>query len=258
MATTPHTTADNTTAQQSGLAGAIASDATIEESAPIGHDGASMGLLCMPRSDGDLPHAVRQWVDADPSAHGRAALWTAFQGAHLYWSIGRCAILAPADRLESLRRVVLEATKHERELQAIERSIAECWPALESDAPLAFEFNERSVARRTELQGRLTQAVVLRSRLARIAPYLLSPLEHPPTLASQVAERMRERLCMASRFEAAGTQLDVIRDTYEMCGQRASDFFLARTGHQLEWVIIVLLAAQLLLWAFEFLAATTS
>jgi hypothetical protein len=39
-----------------------------------------------------------------------------------------------------------------------------------------------------------------------------------------------------------------------MCGQRASDFMLARTGHRLEWVIIVLLAAQLLLWAFEYLA----
>jgi hypothetical protein len=217
-----------------------------------------MALMCIPTSEGELPVAVRQWVDADPSAGGRAALWMAFQGTHVYWSSGRCAILAPTERLEALRKVIAEAGRHERELRAIERSVTECWPALESDAPLAFEFNERSVARRAELQGRLARAVVLRSRLARIAPYLLSPLEHPPTLASQVSERMRERLCMPSRFEAAGAQLDVIRDTYEMCGQRASDYFLARTGHQLEMVIIVLLAAQLLLWAFEYLTATTS
>jgi hypothetical protein len=32
---------------------------------------------------------------------------------------------------------------------------------------------------------------------------------------------------------------------------------LARTGHRLEWVIIVLLATQLLLWGFEYLAVAT-
>lgn len=257
MTTTPHA-AVGSAAQSDGLSGAIAPNATIDECVPIGDDGASIALVCIPASEGDLPPPVRQWVDADASAGGRTPIWMAFQGTHIYWSIGRCAILAPTERLEGLRKVIAEAARHERELRAIERSVAECWPALESDAPLAFEFSESSVARRTELQGRLARAVVLRSRLARIAPYLLSPLEHPPTLASQVAERMRERLCMPARFEAAGAQLDVIRDTYEMCGQRASDFFLARRGHHLEMVIIVLLAAQLLLWAFEYLTATTS
>lgn len=173
-------------------------------------------------------------------------------------STGRPGVarFAPAERLGALRKVIHEAARNERELRSIEQSIAQSWSALELDAPLAFEFNERSVARRAQLQGRLAQAVVLRSRLARLSTYLLSPLEHPPTLASQVAERMRERLCMASRYEAADAQLDVIRDTYDMCGQRASEFFLARTGHHLEIVIIVLLAAQLLLWAVETLAAT--
>jgi uncharacterized Rmd1/YagE family protein len=67
---------------------------------------------------------------------------------------------------------------------------------------------------------------------------------------------MRERLCTASRYEALGGQLDTIRDTYEMCAQRASDFLIARIGHRLEWVIIILLTAQLLLWIFEYLSAT--
>jgi uncharacterized Rmd1/YagE family protein len=94
----------------------------------------------------------------------------------------------------------------------------------------------------------------LRARLARIAPAVLAPPIYPPTLASQVADRLRERLRIVARHEAASIQADVFRDTYDMCGQRASDFMLARTGHRLEWVIIVLLAAQLLLWAFEYLA----
>jgi len=148
---------------------------------------------------------------------------------------------------------VLEATAHERELRSIERAMEESWPALESDSALAFEFDEASVGRRAQLRERLHRVLVLRARLARIAPYLLSPLAHPPTLASQVAERLRERLRMPTRHEAAAVQLDVFRDAYDMCGQRASDYMLARTGHRLEWVIIVLLAAQLLLWGFEYL-----
>lgn len=253
--TPPHPLSN--TAQPNGRTAVIAPDTTTEECVPIGDDGATLSLLWIPTAAGELPPTVRQWVDADPSAGGRAAQWTAFQGTHIYWSTGRCAILAPAERWEALRRVIVESSRHERELQAITDSVAECWPALEEDAPLAFEFTERAIARRSDLQGKLARAVVLQSRLARISPYLLTPLEHPPTLASQVAERLRERLCMPSRFEALEAQLDVIRDTYEMCGQRASDFFIARTGHQLEMVIIVLLAAQLLLWAFEYLTASS-
>jgi len=232
-------------------------NSVIEESVPVGLDGGTMSLLCIPTSDGDLPVAVRQWVDDDRSHSGRAAMWTAFQGAHVYWSSGRCAILAPKERLDSLRRVILESTRYEHELRSIEQAVAEYWPMIETDALLAFAFNAKSLPRQGELQVRLQHALVLRARLARIAPYLLAPLEHPPTLASQVAERMRERLCTASRYEALGGQLDTIRDTYDLCAQRASDFLNARAGHQLEWVIIILLAAQLLLWAFEYLTATT-
>jgi len=247
------TTVNGPTGEQRSV---LPPNAVVEESAPLGADGATMSLMCVPTSDGDLPVAVRHWVDDDRSLTGRAAMWTAFQGAHVYWSSDRCAILAPKERLDSLRRVILEATRHERELQSIEHGVAEYWPMIESDALLAFAFNEKSIARQRELQARLQHALVLRARLARIAPYLLAPLEHPPTLASQVAERMRERLCTASRYEALGGQLDTIRDTYDMCAQRASDFLIARTGHRLEWVIIILLAAQLLLWTFEYLTAT--
>ncbi len=235
------------------LAGSLPEGATLEPAAPLGPAGQCMAIACIRSAGGELPAPVRAWVESDPGSGGVPAVWMAFQGAHIHWSAGRCAVLAPADRMDSVRLAVLEASAHERELRAIERSMEESWPALEADSELAFEFDEASVGRRKQLRERLHRALVLRARLARIAPYLLSPLAHPPTLASQVSERMRERLRMASRHEAAAVQLEVFRDAYDMCGQRASDFMLARTGHRLEWVIIVLLAAQLLLWGFEYL-----
>lgn len=216
-----------------------------------------MALACVPPTEGEPNASLRGWVECDPEARGAPAVWMSFQGTHVHWSTGRCVIAAPVDRVAAVRAAILEATAHERALRSVEEAMDSAWPALDSDSALAFEFDEASVGRRRELRERLHRTLVLRARLARIAPYLLAPLAHPPTLASQVGERLRERLRMPTRHEAAATQLEVFRDAYDMCGQRASDFMLARTGHRLEWVIIVLLAAQLLLWGFEYLADAT-
>jgi hypothetical protein len=235
---------------------ALPAGSTYEAKAPL-PGGATMALACVPATAGEPIDGLRGWVESDPEARGAPPVWMSFQGTHVHWSTGRCAIAAPLDRIAGVRAAILEATAHERALRSVEEAMASAWPALESDADLAFEFEEAAVGRRRELRERLHRTLVLRARLARIAPYLLAPLAHPPTLASQVGERLRERLRMPTRHEAAATQLEVFRDAYDMCGQRASEYMLARTGHRLEWVIIILLAAQLFLWCFEYLTDAT-
>ena len=213
----------------------------------------AMEILCIPGEGGEFPPTVDAWIGAGVSGEAPSASWMSFQGSRILWSPERCAILAPSDRLPAVRSAVLDVSGHDRALRAIERALDSAWPELDSDASLAFEFEESAVGRRKELRERLGRVLLMRARLARIAPAVLAPPVYPPTLASQVADRLRERLRIASRYEAAAIQVDAFRDTYDMCSQRASDFMLARTGHRLEWVIIVLLAAQLLLWAFEYL-----
>jgi hypothetical protein len=174
-----------------------------------------------------------------------------FQGTQICWTPQRCAILGATERLESLRHAVVEVYYYESELRRIELALGESWPAMEADIPLAFEFHENSLGKQKSLQQRFQQVAVLRARLARLGPFVYSPHLHPPTLASQIAERFRERTRMMHRHEFLGEQLEVFERVYEMCGQRSSDFKLARTGHMLEWTIILLLVAQLLLSAFD-------
>jgi hypothetical protein len=50
-----------------------------------------------------------------------------------------------------------------------------------------------------------------------------------------------------------GTQENV----YELCGQRTSEFMVARTGHHLEWAIIVLLAFQTVMWLIDLSASAS-
>ncbi len=229
----------------------------IERAVPLA-TGATIDIATIAAEGGEMPAELRSWVEAAANAeHGGPAVWMAFQGAQVHWCAARCAILAPAERLLALKSAVIQAASCEAELRAIETEIASAWPELEADSPLSFDFNEASVGRREVLRTRLQRVIQWKIRLARIAPYVHSPLVHPPTLASQVAERMRERLRMLARHEVASSQLDLFGDVYEACGQRASEFMLARTGHHLEWVIIILLAAQLALWGFEYLVAYT-
>ena len=107
--------------------------------------------------------------------------------------------------------------------------------------------------KRRELRERFKNTMLLSARLARIGPPVHAPHIHPPTLASQVSERMRERTQMMHRHELVSEQVEVFQEVYEMCGQRASDFELATKGHTLEKIIIALLLAQLLFWGFDIL-----
>lgn len=198
---------------------------------------------------------LRIWVEAAAIAGQPPGHLMTLQGAQIFWNQSRLAIHAPAERLETIRTALLEAAFYEAELGNLERTLGAAWPQLEADAPLAFEFEERAIKKRKVLQQRFQQVMLLRARLARIAPQIHCPHVHPPTLASQVGERFRERTRLVHRHEILAEQLEVFEKIYEACGQRASDYVQTRSSNTLEWVIIVLLVSQVLLAGFEILTS---
>ncbi|MCA9078924.1 MAG: hypothetical protein KDA58_00135 [Planctomycetaceae bacterium] len=201
--------------------------------------------------------SARAWVD-EVASIAAPSLYIALQGVHLVWAAGRVAIVAQSDRLETIRHAVLEAACFEGELRAIEAELVPRWPELETDTPLAFAFGEQSIKRRKQLQQRYQVVMHLRARLARISPQVHCPHVYPPTLASQVGERVRERTRMEDRYEFLDEQIEVFEEVYGACGERASDFMNTRSSNVLEWIIIVLLLAQILISSFEILTSTTT
>lgn len=203
-------------------------------------------------TDGPDDHAeqIREWM----SAQGNYQL-VSLHGAHVHWSPSRLAVVASPEFVEPVRRSLLEAAHLENELRAVEAGVAEAWEQAEADAPLAFEFRERDAPRKEQLARRFVLVTLLRCRLAKITPRLLTPQAYPPTLAGQTQERLRERLGVAHRVEAAETQLEAMERIYDGCAQRASEYLLTRKSLTLEWVIVVLLAMQTLLTLYEIVAA---
>jgi hypothetical protein len=228
---------------------------------PIAGEGqrVDLYLLTIPTETAEQPELdarIRIWLLPDGSEPpGTQHLM--LQGAQIYWALPRVALLTPPSRLEIVRTAVLEMAYVEAELQAVERALAQAWPAAEADAPLAFSFEERDVAKREALMRRFQAVLLLRSRLAKITPRLLIPQVYPPTLASQVQERLRERLNVTYRVEALETQLEMFERIYDQCSQRTSDYMLTRKSLTLEWVIVLLLALQVIFQVMEILSTST-
>ncbi|MFM8892393.1 MAG: hypothetical protein ACKOTB_12365, partial [Planctomycetia bacterium] len=102
--------------------------------------------------------------------------------------------------------------------------------------------------------GDYREAVSIGRRLALLAPAVHTPPLHPPTLASQVGERLRERARLVERHEFAVAQADLAERVSESCSHRAGDARVARQQTALEWAIVVLLLIQSVLLVVDLLA----
>jgi len=222
---------------------------------------AALAVVMVPTTGSDpvdWVQAVRPWVDNARHDSLIQTVLLTLQGAQILWCPGRIAVFAPAERMESVCRAIVEAAYYEAELCDIENSIDSGWDNLQSDASIAFEFAERFVGRRESLATRFAAVVAIRTRYARLMPHVLVPHVYPPTLASQIGERFRERTRMAERLDLVAEKLEVHERIYDLCSQRVSEFMVARRGHMLEWVIIILLAAQTILWFVDYLSPATA
>ena len=227
------------------------------EEVPV--DDAVLELVVLPADDADGTQ--------DGEGHEAAALaWVAacradmppvqvpLYGTTVIWSPSRAAILAPHAALVAVREALLDFARCDAALRRLEGEAGVLLGRLDEDAPCAVEFDERHIDRQASLEERFRRSVRLRADLATLAPAVLRPPVHPPTLAAQLGERLRERTRLADRLEFVQAKADVLDRVYDLCAQRVGDFAIARRHLRLEWVIIVLLAAELVVLLVEVLA----
>jgi len=243
--------------------GGLPTGATIER-LPLADGGTlELAVLSAPAVDAvaydavaaDMLASSLTWATTAPD---EPPLTLPLYGTHVVWSPRRAVAIGPADRLQAMRAALLEFADREAELRDIERRLAGLLGHVDGDAHLAFEFDEASLPLRQELAGRFREAVSLRRRVAMLAPALQRPAPQPPTLAGQLGERLRDRTRLVERLEHAVEQADLVERVYGGCGERSAEFVISRRHAMLEWVIILLLAAELVLITIELLASNRS
>lgn len=225
------------------------------EEVPV--DDAVLELVVLPADDADGTRdgheaAALAWVAACQA--DTPPVQVPLYGTTVIWSPSRAAILAPHAALVAVREALLDFARCDAALRRLEGEAGLLLGRLDEDAPCAVEFDERHIDRQASLEERFRRSVRLRADLADLAPAVLRPPVHPPTLAAQLGERLRERTRLADRLEFVQAKADVLDRVYDLCAQRVGDFAIARRHLRLEWVIIVLLAAELVVLLVEVLA----
>ena len=209
-------------------------------------------------SDPATPAAIATaWVTAaggEPAARA-PAVGVPLYGCHVAWAPGRAVVSGPASRLPHLRAALLEFAAREAELADAERRAAVLLDGSEADAAAAFAIDERLTSRQADAAARYREAVAVRRRLAILSPAIHALPVHPPTLASQLGERLRDRTRLTERHEHAIEKAELAERVAETCGQRAVDLVIARRQLALEWAIVVLLVAQTALLLVDILAS---
>jgi hypothetical protein len=223
--------------------------------------GRVLELLVVPLMDGTdetlagVMAAVSRWVAAAARPGGPPLVTLPLYGCHVAWAAERAAVAGPAERLGELEAAVVEFAAQEAELHGAEEHVDQLLGLLDADAAVAFACDDRDLARRAELSSRFRAAVDLRRRLALLAPRVHPPPLHPPTLAAQVGERLRERSRLVERLDYAIDRAELAERVYETCGQRVSELGIARRQMGLEWAIVILLVIQTALLLVDLLAS---
>jgi hypothetical protein len=210
---------------------------------PAGEAGEVLDVVLLPLS-GASPGM--QSEDGKNGA-GEATVFVKYRGVEAMWRPGRAMLQCESGQAEALLSAVVEFDHYERELRQIEREIADGWAELEQDKALAFDVTPADLKRGEAVGARMNQTFGRRIRFARIEPHLYEPQATLPAVSRKLGEELREKARIETRLETVDGQLEVFEHVYEMSAQRMGEYRAAREEHVLEWVIIVLLAAELVL-----------
>jgi hypothetical protein len=215
------------------------------------------------------PDEWERWIAAAPLAAGEGIVRVSLRGAPV---AGTSQPGEPARYLESTDTLLLGSRRAVLVVAAEKR---ESW----LETVLAFAFLERELAR----LERATQSFFLREAeavSASIAPAaespreevhlerwrrlhglrrdfsLLEPLieEGPIDLAlaqRQLLELLAENRFIERRLEALDDRLEVLQDQAENAGERMLEVGLAHHSLKVEWLIVAILALELLFMAVE-------
>ena len=171
----------------------------------------------------------------------------------LRWRPGRAVLECDADQTELLLAAVAEFAHYEGELRRIEDEIARGWAELEEDKGLAFDVTPADLRRSKAVGERMADTLRRRIRLARMEAHLSLPDARLGASGQRLGEALREKAEIEGRTEIVEDQLEVFEGIYEMSAQRMGEYRAARNEGFLEWVIIVLLAGEVLLMAAQYL-----
>jgi len=203
----------------------------------------------------DVPAELRKKLETwlapcDPQA--APALAIELDGARVMWRAGKAWVQGSANRSKDLPAALIDFAFYEGELRRLEQALLPYEATGSGDADVAFRIRSASRAD-WERFGRTVESLArMRLIYARLEPQLYLPPRALPPVARKLVSRLRVRADVSDRLEALNDRLEACEDLYEGAVDRITDYRLYEKGLLLEVIIVVLLAIEAVLLAWEF------
>ncbi len=211
----------------------------------------TLDVVQLPGGDASPAEAVERalaWV-APPS--GRRATELLLHSERVLWAPGRAVVIGSAANLEAYLRGLACFGFLEAALAALERQIEAAWPAAARDAELTHGLDAAALRRWPAVNLATRQATQARLRLAAIG----GPLERAPMALAAPAARLFTELAtqaeVVHRLDRAETRIEALVELYQAANDRLSEFSYFRRESRVEWLIVAVLAAELVLLALR-------
>jgi len=213
-------------------------------------------VLVVPRQLKDDPRwrdQIHEWGTQSSDRRAAPPITVKIKNTEILWRAGRAVIFATPEWVEPMLEAVVDFAFFEGELRKLEQEIADFWPEVERDTPLAYEVKKNDPERFESIRRRMDSVLARRMRHARMESNLYWPPAYLPEPAHELGELLREEASVEDRVEVVDGQLEVQESVFELSSQRISDYRLARHGFILEMIIVVVLVAESLLILGEIL-----
>jgi hypothetical protein len=228
------------------LGRAAVAEATAPDALPEDRD--ALLILHLPggsASPADARQAAEAWVA------GPGVVDLVLQSDRILWRPGRAVVIGAATDFDAYLRGLASFGLYESELRRLEADLASWWPVAQADVGLTHRVDNAAVRRWAHV-GEMTEAIA-GARFRHVA--IEGPLEKGPDALPALARRLFIELALrgeaAHRLERLDDKIDAVADLYELANDRISEFSYFRREYVLEFLIIGVLALEVLLLLYE-------
>ena len=194
---------------------------------------------------------AEEWMHGPAAGGSPPTIDLLVRSERVLWRPGQAVIVGVAERCDELLPGLVQFAFYEQELRKLEQGLDADWDTAEADIPLTHSIGREALERRDHVDAMTRRTSVRRMQLARLE----SCLEKPSIALASPARRLAGELAVQAevleRLHWADDKLEVYEDLYELANDRLSEFNYFAREYRLEFWIIILLLAEVVLMLVE-------
>jgi hypothetical protein len=199
----------------------------------------------------ELQQRAEEWMHRGGLSAGQPTADLMLRSERILWRPGQALMIGPPERLQEVMPGLIEFAFYEGELRKLERETEADWETAEVDVYLTHSVDAEALERRGHVDEMTLHVTRRRMRFARLEPSLEKASISLPGPARRLATELASQAEVIDRLGWLDDRIEVCEDLYELANDRLSEFTYFNREFRLEFWIIVLLVAEVVIMSIE-------